>query len=66
MPRRALIGKRFERAGKSAVLEPEPCSAGTHVELIVERVRLAETQRFLFAMKSLVHYQSNSRVAILW
>src|SRR5712691_9436739 len=65
MPRRLLIGKRLERAGEGAVLQPQPCPARTHVELIVERVGLTKTKCLLLAVKDLVHHQSDASVAIL-
>ena len=54
------------RAGEGAIFEPEPSPARTHVELIVQRVGLAKTERFLFAVKDLVHHETNAGVPILW
>jgi hypothetical protein len=62
--RRVLVRKRFQRASERAVLEPEPCAARSHVQLIVERVGLSQSQRLLFAMKDLVHDQTNAGEAI--
>jgi hypothetical protein len=65
MSRCVPIGERLEGAGESTILEAQPGAPGAHVELIVERVWLAEAKRFLFAVKALVHHQSSAGVTIL-
>src|SRR5205814_9981103 len=53
LARCAQFGKRVERASECPILEAQPCAARTHVELIVQRVALAQAERFLLAMKHL-------------
>src|SRR6266404_2471543 len=65
VPRRLVIGKRLQRAGKGTILKPQPCPARTHVELIVERVGLTKTKCLLLAVKGLVHDESDAGVAVL-
>src|SRR6266404_7837669 len=64
MPRCLLVGERFQRTGKRAVLEAQPCSSRAHVELIIECVRLSKPQCLLLAVKYFVHDEIDSGKAI--
>jgi hypothetical protein len=59
-----LVGKRFKRASERAILEAEPCAAGSHVELIVERIGLTQAECFLLTVKHFMHDQAHASEAI--